>query len=890
MPLFEAMQQRGYSFRQHLEEETWTHRKLTVVELSTTQRSALESEGTQGLARKLADDGVWSFPAMDIDEPLPVRPHVICGRSRQPTSLVVVPASGAAMTDSGREFVEVVERRFGLKLRLVSDTEADLDMLRSLDLVVFGGAHENRFSLDMALRYQTCFLDARAPGDGGWAVTTHVGLDAGGRNVLQIAASPACRPEALEAVLASAAAVGDLVVVGPVHRVLAGRDMRQHFPAWEEFAASLPRGIPQLTGGRAGKTTDPVALADLLRRGLDSGGPDVNLVNNRPIDLAILCARYYQLSGDRRALQLFRELLFRLADYYLKTPEGASYPSDLDFRLGHLILYYARLEHEPVFSEEDRVILANLLLACTRSVYEYALKCWPVEPDGPTRHNHETFAARSLVYASDYFARYAVPDAPDWRRHADTVFSGGIWRRFKQEENANLYEQLAFEHAAEYSAFTGRGLTLMDLDCLRWAARRNMVATDNFLRPVDYGDSGIRMASESGDVPALLLTSRRRDPELQWFANELFERNRNHLPPPIMGIPGLRLSGSGVSPSCGGWEMVPLDVEFLRSHCPELPESFAFDKLAFRSGWRDESHYVLIEGVGNDTISHSHNEVNGIVRLNHLGRHWVVSNGYGRRAGLANVARSFSTRIRGPEDHNMLVLRRGQEAVTDLPVCSALLRRGRTDGLAFVTSALLDYGGTDWFRTVLILTGRLALVIDRIDVVQPGLKEAHVEWNCLGEPTDRGAGCCQLHQQGVFMDVSSASGWDLIRGVSDQSADWKRVLESGAYPHATFPLTKLLFPAPNVEPGRPLCLVTLLAARHETDPGHSVSEPEPGLARVRAANGRFPDVALADEDLVVRCEGPAMDVRFAPVPVLPDALQPRSARARSRGAPAAGSP
>ncbi len=417
-----------------------------------------------------------------------------------------------------------------------------------------------------------------------------------------------------------------------------------------------PKRLPQLEGKDVQAPQDPVALADVLRIGLESGGPDVNFYNLAPVDIAVQCAQYYQLSGDGRALRLFRELLFRLADYYLKTPEGASYPADMDFRLGHLILYYSRLEHESVFSEAERLILANLLLSCTRSIYEYTVKMWPVAPDAPTRHNHETFAARSLLYAADYFSRYGVRDVDKWRTWADVVFSGEIWSRFKQRENANGYEGYAFEHAAAYSAFNGEGLDRFASESLRWAAMRQVITTDNFFRPVDYGDASVRMQGGINDALAAIVSSVRDEPILRWYAHQAFERQHHYFQLPM----GIRHADAGTSPKAQAWELLPLDPKFMDLFCPGFPPEYAFDKLVFRTGWGDTDHFVMMEGVGNEAgdVSHSHNELNGITRLNHLGRHWVVSNGYGRRVGLSNVSQSFNTRVRGPEDHNMLVLRR----------------------------------------------------------------------------------------------------------------------------------------------------------------------------------------------------------------------------------------
>ena len=864
MSLVDAMERRGYAFRRHLAEESWTRRKLTVVDLTDAQRRALVSGGPKALTRRLESDGLWSFPASDIEKPIPVRREVVLAGGRSGRGYIVAPDAACAAGAMAREFAERVRQQMGVDLELVRDTDGGLELLQRGDVVLFGGSHENRLALEAALRYQACVADATVPGPDGWMVATRVGLEASGHNLLQVAAAAGREAEALAYVVEAVDRCDGGIVVRHLHHVVPGTTMQAHFPSWRAFISGMPGGLPQFQGKAVEAPPDPVALADVLSVGLDSGGPEVNLYNVAPVDLAVRSARYYWLSCDRRALTLFRELLFRLADYYLKTPGGASYPSDLDFRLGHLILEYARLEHDPAFSADDRLILSNLLLACTRSIYEYTLTCWPLDPEEPTRHNHETFAALSLCFAADYFARYDVPDVDDWRARASAVFDGAIWRRYKQRENAHHYEQYALEHAASYSAFTGRGLGLFEGDCLRQAARRMMVTTDNFFRPVDYGDTGVSMSPGGGDTLAALASIRHEAPGLEWCVREAFLRD-----PRFLGFPtGLRRCRRVEAPDAGRWELVPLDPAFIDQFCPGFPRPYAFDKLAFRTGWSERDQYLLLEGVGNSAISHAHNELNGIVRFNHLGRHWVVSNGYGRVAGLANVARSFNTRVLGPEDHNMLVLRREGRVAGSLPVCSALLAHGQAGDLLCATSVVVGYGAVDWFRTLLIASGRFVLVIDRVHVVCDGVESGHVEWNCLGDATGLDSGF-RLEQAGVFLDVTSASGWHRELRRADRSADWQRILGTGAYPYATFPLSKPVFRLPATDKGEWVTLATLLAASDSEESPYRVHEPTRGVVVVEAVHGGLTETALESMGLSVRVCPAALEVRLDPEPDLP---------------------
>jgi hypothetical protein len=871
MKLLDAMQVRGYSFRQHLEEAGWTARKLTVVDLEDEQRKALEAGGIEGLRRMLEKQGKWTFPALDIEEVLPIEVEAVLAQDGVVCVAVVVPAGDAELERLGRELVEQIEKRFGVRFPLCSDGEVELASLESRHLLVVGGAHQNRLAMELALRCQTGFVDAVVPGDGGWVVTSHVGLDGSGNDVIQIAASPEHRGKAVEYLLEGLSGDRDRLGLRRRHCIEQGEKMRRHLPDWERYASRLPGRIICLEGENIEAPADPADLADLLAVGLDSGGPDVNLYNVAPIDIAAQCARYYQLSGEPRALQLFRELLFRLADYYLKTPEGASYPADLDFRLGTVILYYARLEHESVFSVEDRLILSNLLLACTRSIYEYMVKMWPIDPDAPTRHNHETFPARSLMYAAEYFGRYGVQDVSAWRSLVDVTFSGELWSRRKQKENANGYELMAFEHGAAYSTFVGRGLEMFEGDCPQEVVGRQIAVTDNFFRPVDYGDASVSMGPASADLADILAGST-EEARVRWYAHESFARRPEYLGNPLHGIPGIRGIFEGRPPQGGGWELMRLEPRFREEYAPGFPQELVFDKLAFRTGWGEDDQYLLLEGVGNLDISHAHNEVNGIVRLNHLGRHWVVSNGYGRRTGMSNVNESFNTRIRGPEDHNMLVLQKEGEIVRDLPVCNMLLQQGQQGKLLYATGALMGYGGVNWFRTLIVLAGRFLLAVDRVEVVQAGLEKGHIEWNCLGDVEDCKEGF-RLEQKGVWMDVVSNSGWKPEREVADQSASWQSVLDGSGYPHASFPLKKLLFHLPAVEVGQTHCLATLLAATRSNTPDFAISQPATGRVVVTGPHGQREDTEVVDRDLELRIAGESIELGFAAIPELPRALK-----------------
>ncbi len=874
MALLEVLKKRGYSFRLHSEEEGWGWFIPSVVDLPRVYADALHHWGIDGLRKELdrrlyrPSSGLWLFPSIEIEAPVPRRADLVLAKGQEALATVVVPAGKTSLGALAKEWVAAVERRFGVSLPIVDESVLTFDALETRDLIVFGGSHQNQLALELALRGRTLFVDAEIPGDDGWVVTTHCGLHASGHAVLQIAAAAEHHVEVLEVLLAGIALQDGELRLAHVHRIQPSRAMAARFPSWKAFVDLLPARIVQFQGQKGTAPEEPEALADLLAAGFDCGGFEKGFYNVAPVDIANEAARYYQLSADPRALQLFRALLFRLTDYYLKFPGGACYPADLDFRLGLLVLNFARLEHESIFTDEDRLILVNVLLASARSVYEHSVKFWPPDRDnkGDSRHNHQTFPALSLLYAADYFSRFNLPYLSEWCEYSHAIFSGSLWKRSKQCENSRSYEPFVFEHAAAYSLYKGLGLTPFAPGCFQAMVERQIVTTDNFFRPVDYGDTGVSL-SPAGSVSAQMLALYEGG-LVRWFAAEGFARNPIDVPGSFLDHPGIRRPQVAAQPVVGDWEHVPLDPTFLTETAPGFPAELAFDKLAFRTGWTDEDQYLLLEGVGGQ-VSHAHQETNGIVRMNHMGRHWIVSNGYGKRIGITNAGKAFSSRELGPVDHNMLVLKRGGQVVKGLTM-NAALQRGHQGDLLWFTGAQLDYGGVDWFRTLIVLSGGSLLVLDRLQVRRPGLESAHIEWNCLGKPAASAVGV-RLEQQGVFLEVASPSGWPLGILPGDQSADWKRVLGDGSYPYATFPLAKLVFRLPSLEEAQTCCLATLFTADRGTS-NVRITQPTPGSLVIEGLQGKECQTCT-DQDLRITLESGCCRIEYAPIPEVPEALR-----------------
>ncbi len=873
MSMLEILEKRGYKFRKHTEE--FGLGIPSVVDFDLKLREVLKYEGIDGLEECLKNRmysppwGLWTFPSFDIKKNLPRRPDVVLAQDGKVCCTIVVPENSPIYMSFAKEFVDEIKTDYGIELCIVDENAVQPEALEKQHLILFGGSHQNRMALELALKYRTMFVDAGVPGEDGWIVTTHCGLNARGHNIAQVCSDADNKAKVMDILKDNVAEYGLSLLLRNVHRVEQGSVMKQHFPSWENYKESLPGRVPHFKGKDVEAPDDLQELSELLALGFDGGTFGNYISNTAPVDIAVGCAHYYHLSGDERALELFHKLLFRLVDYYLKTPGGASYPSDLDFRVGVLILYYSRLEHLPLFSEEDRLLLGNMLLSCTRAVHEHAFKNWAVE-DYTVRHNHETFPALSLTYASEYFSRFNVDEInhyiATWDKYSKQVFEKGLWNRSKQKENSRSYEPFVYNHAASYSFFTGCDLQLFSNGMFRQLCEREFVATDNFFRAVDYGDTPIKM--QAVDSVSARLLAARQDGTIRWFAGEGFRREPRYTGKELHDYPGIRLHQEANPPESGEWENRPLDENFMNDFAPDFPHEFAFDKLAFRTGWNDEDQYLLLEGVGEiNKISHAHYETNGIVRLNHLGRHWIVSNGYGKRIGVKDRSKAFSSRQLGPLDHNMLILKDEEgKIVRDLPM-NALIQLGQEKDILYSTSALLGYGHANWFRTLVVNSGEYVLVIDRIQALDKALEKAHIEWNCLGKVSEMDGGF-RIEQDGIFMDIISPSDWPAEQRVADQSLSWKQALNPGVYPYAEFPLTKLVSHAPGIGAGRSSTLVNLLAAHRGTSE-YSLESPRENQVIVKGPVSASQRTKVVDGDLSVNGRNGQCDVRFADVPDLP---------------------
>lgn len=783
----------GIGLRKHTGRfPAWTARENTVVDLDAEERRVLEQEGEEALDARLRAAGMFPVPALDLRSLKALRRHTCLGHCEGvPATIYVPPASH--LRALARELRQAISERACRPPEWVEAEEFHLRQLRRGHAIVLGGAHESAAAALLCDRY---WLDADlgVPGPGGWLLRTVHNPAGLGHNVVHLCADETTAYPALEALLASLeTSPHGCVGVGPLMEVHPGPELRRRLgrfeEQWDGFIALASRSLtPEHLAQAPTDPDDLEGFMDWLAAGYDSGGPAGDRYNRGPMTVAMRAARLYLLSGDRRYLGLFKGLVWRLIEYHCNFPGGASYLADYDFEVHSLALYWDLLEEQPCFDDDERLVISNFLLASLRMVDGYRQQNWPTQP-GELRHNHETFPALSLHFGGRYFADYyRLPEAESWLETARETFSGPIETACKHLEDANLYQWLVPLHKLVYDSATGADTYLRN-GVLEAVVENVLATTDNFGWPSDFGDADRPVGG--GLLPATLLeyaAGRWRDPGLQWHAERIagaIAGQRMMLPGFLGELFGNRRIEPGDPPEPPAVTVVPLDDHIRQASAPNFPARYTFDKVALRGGWEPEAEYLLVDGYS--LGSHFHYDQNAIIRFAARGRLWLVDNGYGKPSGEARAGIAFSSRQRGPQDHNTLLVYTDEGQLALPAPFSALLASVCAGPLTLVQTAQVGYGPVDWLRSIVWLRGQFFVVVDQVQVMAP-VHELRCQLNMLGAARlEPGVLICEQRGARLFLHVEQDS--EVVLG-SYSNASWDGVFAAGDYPYAAPPVTK----------------------------------------------------------------------------------------------------
>ncbi len=710
--------------------------------------------------------------------------------------------------------------------------------------------------MEIAKKYPVCAFSSSNPSAGGWAITTHAELEVGvsWRTILTFDSATA--DQAVTAFLERAVVSTPDPHLTWVHHVSPGQELRTALPDFEDWLRLRKSSMPLLQAWLDSERPRP--YRDLFFDLLTMDYPDGLPYSATLIDFPSACLRYYEFTGDLRALDVFREMLWGFWNY-LQSENPQIYIADMDFRLGLICNYWNWISHHPSFTAEEHANFRLLFLATTRMVNDYFEILWRHRP---APFNHQTHTARTLLCGLRYFQRWNPPDLARWKENAEFIFQQADLGAFKFREDAAGYEAYVPEHLLSWREITHQPVpTEMEGGILRFA-HLEWAMRDNFFFPVDYGDTEpVLPRTRPFEVSPWLTRDtpeQREMKDLESSCGGLFPLNIPSTTTRIYG--GFHqddLARTFPESVFTGWTRLPLDLSFARTYAAQGPEEEFFDKLVWRSGWKPESGYLALQGIGKGPnklcVSHAHHKANSILRMNLGGRIWLINNGYGKKAGPLTPGEAFSTRQQGPEDHNTLIVRAaGQPA---LPPVNALLRHLSAGAVSASVTDLVDYGGVDWRRHLIVLPSVGFIFVD--DVVRKS-PEATIElqWNTVGELETAGEKTF-LTQSGVKLVIESFDT-SIPQWKESSIVAWRNQILSKNYPHTTAtPLQLIQHPIAPEEQHH--CFVTGFWLKHSVRSAHwnaasrrlSVETVQPLSSASSPAKSPWLTCEVRDEWLIV---------------------------------------
>ncbi len=675
-------------------------------------------------------------PRLEKVKPLFLETRLI--EAGTPRALLVAPAD-AAYAPAVNKLQAAFREWAGAPLATRDPAAVTTDDLKEFHIVAVGNVPDNGF-IERLYRQQFA-LDTWRPGDDRVAVRSLHNPYNTGRNIVLVgAAGPATIGVAVDVLLARLKHEGRNV----------GLD--GYLIAFEPT-----RAIPVISEGEKRRADE--STRDMVRfdngRGLISG--------------AAAMANNYARTGAPGYVELF--MLFMARHASLKGPGSGTH-----MNLWDAIVAWDRIEESPLFTDEDRLAIANRLLEVLRSgegtrysFFQQGVK------QGGVRHNHQTLPGLDAYFGGRYLKTWGLHEEGDeyieWARKLFVTQS----RYHKPMCDCNEYEWTTLYQTA-YWAFATDDMTIFDgaegepgPPPYRVAADRAMIEVDNLGWSALSGDCWTAWA-----FPLETLRQaawRYRDGRYQWMIDK-------HYGPGKSGVEDLVRGLTPVEPTdLLGIAVAPLDAGFYRLHettnepKPNLPLAQCFDKLSMRRSFDPQDEYLLIDGVGMG--SHGHFDTNCIADMTARGRTWLVDMSYAEGPNM--------------RDHNALTVTRdglGGKA----PPLARLDAAADLGSFGITQTSVPAYNGLDWRRHVLWSKGRYYLVVDEVEAREEGDYEVRCYWRSLGQPTLAGPDLRVTQQPkaaaGAVAAIAAAdaSAGKVVRcGAQHARLTWRVKLAAGAW-------------------------------------------------------------------------------------------------------------
>ncbi len=805
--LLRICRERGLSIRKQLSEiPSWTTRMPTVVDLSPKEQQALQENR---LPEMLREKGEFIFPDWELKAPRPFQRDSLL----TPDCIVIYPRGHAFLAELARSLAALPD---GRQMQIGSD---DGPLPPNQTVVLLGDSSCNRHCRFLAAR-QLLFANGQLPGADGWSIETIHGLVQKKQNLISCSVTAASQEEFLIHWRDSLQPAPEGFRRPKDDQFRTGRDTPDLSGVLNpnEFLASLPELSPGPWQDASLNLSQRCQnLAEVISAAFDCGGPSVGRDNGHRTMVTLVRLYYaYAYTRQREYLEAFRNVLLGLAKYLLAIPGGASYLSDYDFYLGYAINAYALAETDPLFSEDDRLLLTAVFFASMRQIHLYASRHWPIK-EGQLRFNHETFPALNLLLGAMYFESWLDrPELLIWRQYAELAFTGPIAEYWRQRENSNSYQWIVPSQKLAWDLLTQAELS----PCFQDIARAAYTITDNFGQGIAYGDSQPLQCWAEHDM-IFALSQFQPDKYSLYLASRYQQNHPFRLPIPGWGML-FRPAKQQRLPElpCGHWECTEL-LPHVRERLQVSDKlSCPYDKIALRSGNRPENQYLLFEPYGGD--GHGHRDVNAILAYNQQGRIWLVDNGYGfpAKSKVTDMGERYSTREIGPRCHNTLIFYRPDGELHYPPNFAHLAPLQRVADYAFLETCLGGIEELIWFRTILLKIDSFILILDRVKAqAETSLSKIECLFNGLGRES-LSAQAWQLEQQGVTGTLLFA-GAGKAECAQYCTLGWQSALPK-LYPYAEPPVKQLRRIAAVPKPGQEIRFLSLFT----TKTGYTLDEKQ----------------------------------------------------------------
>lgn len=624
-----------------------------------------------------------------------------------------------------RRIAERIKAVTGVEVSVVAEDAAPKDDLNAVHLILLGSICNNRLMVPLyGLRY--ALVDDAYPGGDGYVIRiVHDPWGTGKNAVILGGSSPAGVGKAADEFLAMLPAGKDLVL-DAICRALPGN---------EETKKILDRKV------------DEKYIEDMMeraRQALATGAHTgiTGTVSNAGLD--------YGRTGDEIYAKLFKRLVYLMYEHRQSNPKtyGGPWGMDADFRLHTIIPAWDLVEESPVFTDEDRLKITQIL-------FEFTVYCAPKAASCLTskhvRHNHQTFPALGLFHAGTYFRKYyGIAEAEYWLDIAESAF-GYQAKSAKPLEDCNGYQWLTLYHLMQY-ALAKPDWTYFENGNARRDADYAILCMDNLGYQVPYGDTGTYQCWWS-EIPFLLgATWYYKDGRYQWATDKKLAITKRYpigeYTRKVDPVEPADLLGAKAFP------VEPMYYETFRSP-NDPPIEKTVDKVILRASFSPERQYLLLDGLSNG--GHKHYDGNTISRITDRGRIWLADNDYIKAL---------------PKFHNGVLIQKDGQSETIPPFCE-LEGVADLDDVAFSETVVRNYSGVDWHRTIVWLKEKYFLVADRMAAQEENDFSFNCKWHLVGKPA-LSQHALSLEQQGKQFFVKTTG--DLQVKLSDDpelGKNWK---------------------------------------------------------------------------------------------------------------------